>query len=340
MKNELTRSRFGIDKICVALNPLWLREDIPFNCDGIFSLDPMHYINLKKKGGVYVELQINQEAFMPSLDYKMQVAAYLPLLLEKGLLQIENDAFGQTFLLMYYDYLIIGLTRVEIYIDTEPDIIEVMEDASFSSINEARQEEGLFCYENSHNDSKGFYSYDYAREDKKKNIKHRDSSICIYDKRKKDLADNHINKQSILKHKYSYRIEWRIDISNSNWLNLDNIQGSARQIFNRYADYMAFNYNSYLRDNVDISFKKNNRELNKVIKIADRQMNDDIQRFTSKKLKTRKNEKIKGMEKLGFMDLCRGFCLGENKNRIREKKAKKIKELMIKMMYLQKLLER
>ena len=42
--------------------------------------------------------------------------------------------------------------------------VEVIEDASFCKINDAKQEEGLFCYENSHNNSKTFYSYDYTKE--------------------------------------------------------------------------------------------------------------------------------------------------------------------------------
>lgn len=336
MKNELRRNRFGIDKICVALNPLWLKEDIPFNKLGIYSLDGMHYVNLVKKGGVYVELQINQEAFNSYLDHKMQVAAYLPLLLEKGLLQLENNFLGRILLLMYYDYIIIGLTRVEIYIDSKPGDVEVIEDASFCKINDAKQEEGLFCYENSHNNSKTFYSYDYTKEDKKKNVKRHDSLVCMYDKRIKDLSDNHINKESILKHKYSYRMEWRIDISNSNWLNLDNIRGSARQIFNRYAEYMAFIYNNYLRDNVEINVK-NNREFNKVLKLADHQLEDDVQRFRSKKLKNRNNEKIKNNKLVDFRNLSKE-SFGEKENCIRENGVQKINEIMIKMIYLQMLL--
>ena len=104
-------------------------------------------------------------------------------------------------LVINYEYFIMGLTRLEIYIDTAEGDIQIENEATFSSIKEARQEEGLFCYENSLDGSKTFYSNDYVKENKKKNINGVDSSICLYNKRIKDIAENHLNKVSIYKHK-------------------------------------------------------------------------------------------------------------------------------------------
>lgn len=334
MKNELLRNRFGVDKICVALNPCYLKaSDIPFNKKGLFSLDTNHYVNLVKKGNLYIELQINQEAFEPFLDHQCQVINFLRLLLKKGLFIFEYSEMNEMILILNYGYFIIGLTRLEIYIDTADGDITVNKDASFSSIREAKQEEGLFCYENSQDQSKTYYSNDYVKENKKEKINGVTSTICLYNKRIKDLADNHLNKDSVKKHKTPYRCEFRLDITNTVWLNMSNIKGSARQIFNRYSEYLAAKFNDFLRDNVMVNVKKN-PEMRKIIKLADDRFTKDKRRFRSKSLKTRKGESLANMNLIPIEMICNSFSLGKNY----QKKNKKLNETLKKMVYLRILL--
>lgn len=334
MKNKLNRNRFGIDKICVALNPFYLRNDIPFNKKRMYSLDPAHYVNLIKKGNLYIELQINQEALEPFLDHQFQVINYLRLILKKGLFIFEYSKINEMLLVINYEYFIMGLTRLEIYIDTAEGDIQIENEATFSSIKEARQEEGLFCYENSLDGSKTFYSNDYVKENKKKNINGVDSSICLYNKRIKDIAENHLNKVSIYKHKTPYRCEFRLDITNTAWLNMSNIKDSARQIFNRYSEYLAVKYNDFLRDNVMMDVK-NNPELAKIIKLADDRITKDKRRFRSKKLKTREGEQLTNMKKVPVETILQSFSLGKRQ----EKQQKKINENWLKITYLQILMD-
>jgi hypothetical protein len=303
----------GIDRISIALNPFYVKRDIAFNKKGIHSLDSFHYVNLVKHANYFIELQINQEAFEPNLDYKCQVLSYLLVLLRKGYLIFDSTPLSEWCIISHYEVFIIGVIGIEIYIDSAYDTISVQPEASFATINEAKKEEGLYCYQNDHDDTKTFYSFNY---DKKRNIA---SAICLYDKRKKDIRDNHFTHDSIMKHRYPYRLEFRIYISNSNRLHLDNFQGSARQIFNRYIGYLAFLFNKYLRSNIEVK-KNKNPELSKLMRTANEQTH--YVRFTSKKLKTRDNEMIKDWVKTPVGNLFKELTKkipSKKRNKLREK---------------------
>jgi len=303
MKNELNRPRMGIDKISVALNPFYLADNIPFNKKGLYSLDSYNYVILKKHGNYFIELQINQEGFEPNLDYKCQIISYLLVLLRKGLFKIENNAVNRCMLIMNYNLILLSTIGLEFYIDCKYKDIQVQEELTKKSMNEAKDAEGLFCFENTKNQTKTFYSHNF---DGKKKIA---SSICIYDKRSKDLHDNHFSKDSIMKHKYPLRIEFRIYSSNSDWLNMDNLKGSSRIIFNRYLEYLAYLYNKFLLYTVE--FKTNgNPELCKIVTVAGKQTH--YSRFRSNRLKTRKNEPIKNWCKAPFNELIENLSLKKN----------------------------
>ena len=313
MANKMNRVRMGIDRISVALNPFYIKKDIKFNKKGIHSIDSFNYVNLIKHGNYFIELQINQEAFEPNLDYKCQVIFYLLELLRKGYFIFDNTPLHEYCLILNYEIFIISMIGIEIYIDCAYDAITVQPEASFSTINEAKSEEGLYCYRYGNKNTKTFYSYNY---DKKRSVV---SSICLYDKREKDIHDNHFTRDSILKHKYPYRLEFRISISNSDRLHLDNLRGTARQIFNRYSKYLAFLFYKYLIRNVEVK-KDKNPELAKIVGMANNLTH--YVRFTSRKIKKRNDEAIKNWVKTPVDTLFKELAEkvpSKKQNKLREK---------------------
>ena len=171
-------------------------------------------------------LSLTKKAFTQSIALIMLILLSTEIILsncksiKKHLNRIfDNTPLHEYCLILNYEIFIISMIGIEIYIDCAYDAITVQPEASFSTINEAKSEEGLYCYRYGNKNTKTFYSYNY---DKKRSVV---SSICLYDKREKDIHDNHFTRDSILKHKYPYRLEFRISISNSDRLHLDNLQG-------------------------------------------------------------------------------------------------------------------
>lgn len=268
MKNgNLMRPMNGIDKIAVLLNPLFINRDFTEK-----HLDPLNVLTLSN-AGVYKVLTINQEFFDTKKNYQEQIKLALIFLLSKGCFNFCDSFLSRYFVINCPEYLILGVTAVEFYFDWREDDIEVDDAMTSRTIDGAKDEGCMYRYCRNGEATDTYYSPNQKRHGK--------SSVCVYNKRKKDYHDRRIKFDRIKKHPYGTRLEFKIYKGNTNWLHWDNLRGTYLQILNRHLPLLAMYYNRYVRDCVDIKTDRN-RMFRKIADFADGSYGE---RFRSKVLK-------------------------------------------------------
>ena len=291
---KLDRPVAGIDKVTYSINPIFVNEEVFMKEKGQFSvisknrnvkyiyLDPYNIFVVTKVGAFY-EMTINQEGFIPAINYRNQIIWSLCMLYDLGILTVECGLIPAKWLIVTKPELfIIHINALEFYFDLWCNDIEILNPDAFNIVG--NKNEGI-----------SYYSRDYkfrGREDKRNGNKlsssNRNSSVIIYDKNALDRTNRMYSSEVLDKLKSSMRIEFKLYRTNTKWLNLGNLDGTYLQILNKHLDYLAMQFYRYLLDNVDVE-TRHNPLFRKIIDAVDEMEN--FVRFRPKELKSRENRK-------------------------------------------------
>lgn len=239
----INRGEFGIDKIKLCLKQELLNrnllDSISWHYDSnkrtkLYYLRTNRNLIIEKVGRFYLFI-INQEFFnhslIPPRNYiLLQVCCAIHCLAAEGFIPLQNQI---GFYLPYIQH----ITELEIYFSLKENYFDILETRFFSSREEAEENHGLFHYKG----TETFYSYNG----------YEDSSVCLYNKQKKDFHDNQYNKDEIRAVRLPYRLEFRLrgkDVSKIIKLN-----GSLNTVFTNFLPTLAFLHNKYVKNNMEFN---------------------------------------------------------------------------------------
>lgn len=243
----LNRGETGIDKIKIFLNQSELNyqllDSIQWHYDSygktkIHTLNLNQYLSIEKVGPYYLFI-INQEFLFQSRLYNnILVQIYCAL----HCLALEGFILVQPSLDMYFAN-IHHITELEIYFSLKKHYFSIFDGRYFISREEAKDNQGLYRF----NDTETFYSYNGFEA----------SSVCLYNKKEKDLHDRCYSHDDINNFPYPYRLEFRLrgnDISNLCLLN-----APYHTVFTNYLPTLAFLHNKFLKNNMDFNIPLRNK---------------------------------------------------------------------------------
>jgi hypothetical protein len=167
----------GIDRIGLILNPLTFKKDNIRN-----HKDPYNKLTLHRAGQFFV-LSIHEEWFNPLVDYQVQIALAIYTLVKEGFYNIPDTPYTALFIYYHWKYFFLSVVAVEFFSDFKSDNIEIDENMLKPTIDEAREEGGLYRYFNRKNHE---YTETYYSPDKNGSRK---SLFIHYDKLKKSIKE-------------------------------------------------------------------------------------------------------------------------------------------------------
>jgi len=228
----------GIDKIKLILNPAFLNNDRPKYIKSNNALT-LH------NAGCFTFLAIHSEYFNPFIDYKLQIAKAIYELIEKKVINFQNDYPILTLMIIwqYMNCFILGVSQVEFYFDFPKGKVSVESTPiKNDDIIQYMDKDGIF--------HETFYSNDYEPGKRK-------SSFCVYNKYFKLIHDRHLSYKAIDEMNVEYRIEARLSRENCPYLDLYNLSRTYEDIFKRFKSFLAIQYYNYLYGFIEVTGKSN-----------------------------------------------------------------------------------
>lgn len=241
------RGTFGIDKIKIYLNQALLNQtnlqatqwhDDSLCRTKIHTLKCNKFILVERVSCFYL-LIINQEFFnnscgTPYNHILTQILIALHMVALEGFIPIQPN-------LQLYLPFIVHITELEIYFSLKKKHFSVIKEQSFDSIDKAKENKGLFQYKG----TETYYSYNGYEK----------SSVCLYNKQKKDYHDDNQYEQSEVEdNPYPYRLEYRLrgkDVENICLLNAPLIT-----VFTNYLPVISRLHNLYVKNNMTFDIPK------------------------------------------------------------------------------------
>jgi len=266
----------GIDVIRLILSPIFFNKEYFKNNKYV---DPYNKLTIHQVGMFYT-LEIHVEYMDLLEDFHYTIARAIYNLLFKGFIFFPLYEGVISFIKENIIWFIIGISEIEFYFNIFKNSVIVNENAI---------ENGKFIqYKENSEGQYSFYSNDYRTKkqvnkktgkESRKIITH--SRIHLYDKKEKDIKDNHIKHTELNNYPFDIRLEFKLFRDNCNFLSLENIRGNYNEVLNRYISLLAVYYNCYVLDHIHIK-GKNNKELAKII----RKSKSTGIRYRNKTLKT------------------------------------------------------
>lgn len=237
------RGEFGIDKIKLCLRQELLNrnllDSISWHYDSnkrtkLYYLRTNRNLIIEKVGRFYLFI-INQEFFNHSLIpprnfILLQVCYAIHCLATEKFIPVQPQ------LELYLPY-IQHITELEIYFSLKKKYFDILQNRFFSSREEAEVNHGLFHFK----ETETFYSYNG----------YEDSSVCLYNKQKKDFHDNQYSQDEINSFRLPYRLEFRLrgkDVSD-----ILKLHGSLNTVFTKFLPTLAFLHNKYVKNNLEFN---------------------------------------------------------------------------------------
>ncbi|PKN98242.1 MAG: hypothetical protein CVU43_16470 [Chloroflexi bacterium HGW-Chloroflexi-5] len=235
----------GIDKISIAINPMFLN---PFRPAGL--IDPTKKITLHFFGWIPT-IDIHAEALDYNVDFHYQLSEVISWLIEKNVLLFPKTPITQVFVHEHLDYFVLYLRELEFYFDftKEQILIDKNEYDSELSIEER----------NFIRVGTTFYSKDFRKN------KHK-SKLIIYDRNEKLKHSRNKKYREIESNEFSERLEFRLCANNCAYMHMDNIKGNYEEVFNNYLPFLSALYNIYIKNSVTFSLDDTHPNFNKIIK--------------------------------------------------------------------------
>lgn len=168
------------------------------------------------------EIRIQAEALCMKTNIWAQLVIIVYKLYQKKIIDIpclKSCSSNMEELVQISTYLpyIVELTRIDFHFDFKQNRMSLVNPITFK-------------------DKNGCISYTSYSEDGKKR---RQSHWCCYDRRYRLCAVNQINHDIITAMQFPMRIEYRFKKKNTQWLNLNNLNGDFDFVFNKYVQIMA-----------------------------------------------------------------------------------------------------
>lgn len=253
------RGEVGLDKVKLFLHQhLWnhgLLKQGKWHYDSngrtrLHSLKSNKNLLIEKAGANYFFI-INQEFFNHTLpapynNILLQVCDALHCLALEGFMQ------KQLSLQLYLPY-IHHITELEIYFSLKNNYFMILDERSFNTTEEARENNGLYQYA----ETETYYSYNDSGN----------SSVCLYNKQEKDFHDRHYAEKEIKGFHYPYRLEFRLrgnDVSN-----IFLLDAPFNTVFTNYLPTLAFLHNKFIKNNIVMNLPLRNK-YQRVIKNSER----------------------------------------------------------------------
>jgi hypothetical protein len=258
----------GIDKVDVLLNPLF------FNKQNIVKhKDPYHRLKLRPVGTFWA-LSIQAEWFSPFLDYQMQVAWAVYELVREGVLSFPDTPGAPFLIYLFHELFFLNVIAIEFYSDFKENNIQVDTNMVFSTIDEAKENGGLYQYYDK--EKREFTETCYSPDRKGA----RKSQFITYNRLNKSIKDNNKGDvKKLINMQNPIRCEFKLYATNSEWLHWDNLRGPYPDIFNRYKRYLATIYNNQVAGCISVKGKEN-PNFRKVVVTAS---NENNTRFKNRK---------------------------------------------------------
>jgi len=239
-KQKLLRPQNGIDRVTLKLHS----EMFCFPFEKFIKkkehyyfmyLRPDNSLIIKKNYNEYF-LEINQEYFDTKKNYLAQIIFVLNLLVKNGFTNDKSLITRENLC----NYIFRNITNLEFYFDFKKEYVQVQKYVMKQET--AKVENAFFRYSTTQTTTNTYYSAKMKGK----------SHICIYDKEEKDKYDK-ISREAIQAHPYKTRIEFRLNVNNCNYMNIFNLEGTYNEIFDKYIEYLAVKYNSFIKDKVIIN---------------------------------------------------------------------------------------
>lgn len=220
-------------------------------------------------------LSVHEEYLQSFTDIKMGIAhAILDLMnmgiVNKGPFATYGKLLIRTIIYAYISQFVFHVAELELYFNIKRSDITIMEDAVALGFMKKiiNKKTGAITY----------YTNDFRD--------YRKSMGIIYDKLAKLISDNQTSNEELQSNQFPIRLEFRLNNINCNWLHINNLKGSYKQIFNRFCPFLEIKYNQLFADNISIN-PNNNKYLKKLVEGA---KTNSAQRYTGDELK--KSNKI------------------------------------------------
>lgn len=243
------RGQWGIDKISISLSSSALNHSLleSQNMQWHYAQDRnsllyclktnKHLILQRLINGCYMFI-ITQEYFnsnnpKPYNTIVYQIKQALIILKEEGFI-LDNKTFNDV---------IQRIKEIEIYFNFRPNHIRIKDNRYFDSIEEASSCAGLYRY----NGTETYYSPNGKNG----------SSVCLYDKKSKDIHDRFYSMDEINNFPYSMRLEFRLrdrDVEDNSKLG-----ASLGTVFTNYLNTLAFLHNKYVKNNIEFNIPIRNK---------------------------------------------------------------------------------
>jgi hypothetical protein len=255
----------GIDKVDVLLNPLFFDKRNIAN-----HKYPYHRLVLRPAGAFWA-LSIQAEWFNPFLDYQMQVALAVHEIVKEGVLSYLF--FGCPFtpspqmIYLCHECFFLNVIALEFYSDGDYNNFKRDENMMFKTIDEAKENGGLYRYYDKDKDEPTDTCYSVKKKNAGK------SSFICYNRLRKSIIDNNIaGVDELRKTQKPIRCEFKLYSCNTEWLHWDNLRGNYQDIFNRYTRYLATVFNTKVAGCITVKGNEN-PNFKKVIKVARKENN-------------------------------------------------------------------
>jgi len=294
----------GLDKVTVLLAPYIFNK---YYFDNMKHPEPYNKITIVNRGFFYL-MSVHIEYVDLMKDYHLVLAEAIYDLM---FLKTPYYNICKIFIKYIYEnlnFFIVGVNCIEIFFSMLRKNVNINREAIKNGKLLQFNENGEYTY--------SYYSTDYKvkrvkntnnktpdKETTKKVIRH--SRVHIYDKKNKDLLDNHIKYSDLGKNPYEIRIEFKLFRDNCNFISLDNLKGTWIDILLRYIELLATIFNRYIKNNIEIT-GRNNIDFNKIVRKA----KTVGKRYTGKKLiktvpisKEKMNEKLDDSDQMKHMIL-------------------------------------
>jgi len=250
----------GIDVIRLILSPIFFNKEY-FKNDKY--VDPHNRLTIHQVGMFYtLEIHIEYMDLLEDIHYTIAKAIYD--LIFKGFIFFPFFEQLLYFIKEHLNWFVLGISEVEFYFNLIRKSVIVNEKAVENGNLNQFKENSECQY--------SFYSNDYRikKQTNKKTEKVTRKIIThsrahLYDKKNKDILDNHTKHKELNNNPFDIRLEFKLFRDNCNFLSLNNFQGNYNEVLNRYIPLLAVYYNNYIHGHIHVK-GKNNKELTKVIR--------------------------------------------------------------------------
>jgi hypothetical protein len=253
-RDEKCQKIFGIDKIKLAINPIFLNSDIKFDKFNPKNRTMEKFLDSKNqlilmRNGTYISLYISAEFINPFIDIHFSIARAIFELVKQDVIVLPFQNFDNNitlaFIYFYLHAFILYVQELELFFNFKKYHIIINDDLI-----------GLHRYYKDGGPTETYYTDDNHKG--KKN-----SKGIIYDwgaKQKHERKPQNENP-------YATRLEFKLYRNNTEWLHLDNLKGSYFDIIKRYTPLLATIYTNYFAKNITLSGREYG-QFNRIVKAA------------------------------------------------------------------------